>query len=104
MHILLLQVNATGPPTSLKAQCTASDSALAALPDLTALVNEVIVVNAIFIVCCILFALQRLANVPDPYCIQSVSSDSAGLSSCLLLLLFSEHVICHKFCIAEYVR
>ncbi|KAL0017893.1 hypothetical protein WJX77_002793 [Trebouxia sp. C0004] len=33
-------VTAKGPPTSSKAQCTASDSALAALPDLTALVNE----------------------------------------------------------------
>ncbi|KAL0039295.1 hypothetical protein WJX79_002127 [Trebouxia sp. C0005] len=33
-------VSARGPPTSSKAQCTASDSALAALPDLTALVNE----------------------------------------------------------------
>ncbi len=42
MHNLLLQVTAKGPPTSSKAQCTASDSALAALPDLTALVNEVI--------------------------------------------------------------
>ncbi len=46
MHILLLQVTAKGPPISSKAQCTASDSALAALPDLTALVNEVISVNA----------------------------------------------------------
>lgn len=41
MHIPLLQVTAKGPPTSSKVQCTASDSALAALPDLTALVNEV---------------------------------------------------------------
>ncbi len=46
MHDLLLQVSAKGPPTGSKAQCTASDSALAALPDLTALVNEVISVNA----------------------------------------------------------
>ncbi|KAL0053598.1 hypothetical protein WJX82_008133 [Trebouxia sp. C0006] len=33
-------VIAQGPPTSSKTQCTASDSALAALPGLTALVNE----------------------------------------------------------------
>lgn len=46
MHILLLQVIAQGPPTSSKTQCTASDSALAALPGLTALVNEVISARA----------------------------------------------------------
>ncbi len=46
MHVLLLQVTAKGPPNSLKAQCTASDSALATLPDLTALVNEVISANS----------------------------------------------------------
>ena len=44
--MLLLQVSAKGPPTSSQAQCTASDSALAALPDLMALVNEVISVDA----------------------------------------------------------
>ena len=45
-HMMHVQVSARGPPTSSKAQCTASDSALAALPDLTALVNEVISVSA----------------------------------------------------------
>ncbi len=53
MHVLLLQVTAKGPPTSSKAQCTASDSALAALPDLTALVNEVISVNAFHVEVCL---------------------------------------------------
>lgn len=44
--VLLLQVSAKGPLTSSQAQCTASDSALAALPGLTALVNEVISARA----------------------------------------------------------
>ena len=74
MHVLLLQVSAKGPPTSSQAQCTASDSALAALPDLMALVNEVISVNASLdcVVACL--PCKRLADVPDQYCIQSVYS------------------------------